>query len=127
MSEFKKFDQGKLEWNLMPEPALEEVMKVLQYGKSKYGDWNWLDNSANVNWSRYLNALERHLKKFKNGQDLDAESRLYELAHIVCNALMLLQYQIQNTGIDDRKKFYIKDVKNETEYLNKLATEKLKE
>ena len=104
MSGFKKFDEGKLEWDLMPEEALEEVMKVLQYGKRKYSAWNWLDNSAEVNWTRYSNALERHLKKFKKGQDFDEESGLYELAHLGCNLLMLLQYQILKKGIDNRRK-----------------------
>lgn len=104
MSGFKKFDQGKLEWSLMPEDALEEVMKVLQVGKDKYGDWNWLDNADEVKYTRYINASERHFRKFKKGQDYDEETGLYELAHDICNKLFLLQYQIENVGIDDRRK-----------------------
>lgn len=101
---FKKFDENKLEWEMMPEDALEEVMKVFQYGKRKYAAWNWLDYAEDVKWTRYTNALERHLKKFKRGQDIDEESSLYELAHMGCNILMLLQYQIMNKGIDNRRK-----------------------
>jgi hypothetical protein len=102
---FKKFDSGKLRWNLMPEEALEEVMKVLQHGASKYGDFNWVDNASEVEHTRYINALERHLKKVKRGIDTDPDSGLPELAHIACNALMLLQYQLLKLGIDDRRKF----------------------
>lgn len=108
-SEFKKFDQGKLRWHLMPEPALEEIMKVFELGASKYGDFNWYDNSSGVQWTRYTNALERHFKKFKRGVDRDEETNLLELAHMLCNGLMLLTYQLENKGIDDRRK-----VKSET-------------
>jgi hypothetical protein len=100
--EFKKYDSGKLEWDLLPENALNEVMKVIQYGKSKYGSHNWIENSEGVEWTRYSNALERHLKKFKSGIDYDEESNLYELAHVITNALFLLTYQIEELGNDNR-------------------------
>ena len=103
-SGFKKFDGAKAQWHLMPEAALEQVLKVLEHGAAKYGDYNWIDNAAEVQWTRYQNALERHLKAFKQGQDMDKDSGLYELAHLACNALMLLQYQIENKGIDNRRK-----------------------
>lgn len=101
---FKKFDQGKADWSLMPEPALVEVLKVLMLGRDKYGSWNWLENNKDVCWSRYTNALERHFKKFKCGQDLDEETGLEELAHVIANALFLLTYRINGFGIDDRRK-----------------------
>lgn len=102
--EFKKNDMGKLEWNLMPEEALEEVLKVLMLGKKKYGAFNWIDNAAANPHSRIANALERHLKSYKKGGNLDKESGLHEMAHIACNALFLLQYYLENVGIDDRRK-----------------------
>jgi hypothetical protein len=46
--------------------------------------------------------MERHLVKWKKGIDFDNESGLYELAHIACNALMLLTYKIEGLGIDNR-------------------------
>jgi hypothetical protein len=101
---FKKFDGGKLKWHLMPEPALEEVMKVFQFGGEKYGDFNWVDNAYEVEWTRYLNAMERHFKKFKRGIDKDEESGLYELSHLLCNGLMLLTYQMEQLGKDNRRK-----------------------
>lgn len=101
---FKKFDNGKAQWHLMPEEALVEVLNVLQQGAKKYGDFNWLDNAAEVDLVRYQNALERHLKSFKRGTDLDAESGLYEMAHIACNALFILTMQIKKLGTDSRRK-----------------------
>lgn len=101
---FKKFDDGKLRWDLVPEDALEEVVKILHAGANRYGDWNWLDNADEVKYTRYINALERHFKDFKRGEDFDNDSGRYQLAHIICNALFMLQYQIMGKGIDDRKK-----------------------
>lgn len=109
MTGFKKFDDDKLEWHLMPESALEQVMIVLQGGKHKYGEFNWIDNADEVKYTRYMNALERHFKSFKKGQDIDPDSGSYELACVIANALFLLEYQIQNVGIDNRRKIKIKD------------------
>lgn len=99
---FKKFDNGKLRWHLMPDEALEEVLKVFEYGAQKYGDFNWLFNGNEVQFTRLSDSLERHHKKFKRGQDLDEESNLKELAHLIANALMLLTYQLKGVGIDNR-------------------------
>lgn len=103
-TKFKKFDSGKAQWHLMPEEALVEVLKVLEQGAVKYGDFNWLDNANEVDIVRYQNALERHLKSFKRGADRDKESGLYEMAHIACNALFILTMQIKHLGKDTRRK-----------------------
>lgn len=107
-SNFKKNDAGKLQWHLMPEDALEQVMHVLHDGGIKYGEYNWLSNANEVKFTRYMNALERHWRDFKRGQDYDLDSNRYELAHTIANALFLLQYQIEGIGIDDRRKTKIK-------------------
>lgn len=101
---FKKFDSGKLEWELMPAEAEEEIIKVLNVGKQKYGDWNWLDNADSVEYTRYMNAFRRHYYKFRRGQDFDEETGFYELSHCIVNLMFLLQYQIMNKGIDNRRK-----------------------
>lgn len=101
--EFKKFDKEKDQWHLMPEAALTEVLKVLMDGAKKYGDFNWLDNAHQVDIVRYMNALERHLKSFKQGGNKDAESGHYEMAHIACNALFILTMQMKNLGTDTRR------------------------
>ncbi len=102
--EFKKFDTGKAQWHLMPEDALREVLKVLEAGALKYGDFNWLDNASQVDIVRYQNALERHLKDFKQGSDVDKETGLHEMAHIACNALFILTMQLRKLGTDGRRK-----------------------
>lgn len=101
-SGFKKFDQGKLKWNLLPIEATEEIIKVLEFGAKKYGDFNWLENSEGVEWTRYMNAADRHFAKFKKGINIDEDSGLLELAHLATNILMLLQYQVLDKGYDNR-------------------------
>jgi DNA-directed RNA polymerase subunit RPC12/RpoP len=103
-SGFKKFDSEKLKYSSLPVEAIEEVTKVFNYGAAKYGDLNWLANANQVEWTRYMNAADRHWVKFKKNQNFDEESSLYELAHIATNILMLLQYQVLELGIDNRFK-----------------------
>jgi hypothetical protein len=98
-----KYDEGKLEWHLLPEDALEEVLKVFQYGKDKYGDFNWLLEPG-FDYTRLDNSGRRHGSKWRRGQDRDEESNLRELAHICANYLMLLTYELRGIGKDDRKK-----------------------
>lgn len=103
-NKFKKFDSGKAQWHLMPEPALAEVLKVLEDGAKKYGEFNWIDNSEGVAWTRYINAMERHFKNLKRGNDFDPDSGRYEAACIATNALFLLTYQLFKLGTDNRRK-----------------------
>ena len=39
--EAQKKDDGKLDWSLLPIDAVEEIIKVLEFGSKKYSGWNW--------------------------------------------------------------------------------------
>ena len=95
----KKYDAGKLRMDLLPLDAIEEVVKVLTFGASKYGDWNW---SKGMSWSRLFGAAMRHLWAFWKGEVYDKESKINHLAHCSCCILFLLHYSIYKSGIDDR-------------------------
>ena len=95
----KKFDIGKLRYDLVPVEAMEEVVRVLTYGASKYGDRNW---EQGMSWSRNYAAAHRHLKDFWKGEDLDDESGIRSLAHAIVDCLFLLDYQLKQRGTDDR-------------------------
>ena len=83
-SEFVKDDEGKLQYSLLPKDELEEIVKVLQYGATKYGRDNWkLCNDKN----RYIDALYRHLEAYRAGEMFDKDTNLHHLAHLACNAL----------------------------------------
>jgi len=101
--EFKN-DKGKLRWSLLPVDALEEIVRVLEFGAVKYGPNQWR-GLPNFEWQRIADALNRHFQKWQRGTDRDDESNLLEMAHVACNALFLLEMAIQRLGKDDRFKY----------------------
>ena len=94
-----KFDIGKARFSLYHPKALHAIAEVFTYGARKYEDWNWLKGT---NWSRYYDALQRHLNAFWGREDRDIESKLLHLAHAGCCVFILLTYQILGVGNDDR-------------------------
>ena len=83
----KKYDTGKLRWDLLPLSLIEQTVNVLTFGAQKYGAWNCKDvpNAED----RYFAALMRHIVAWKKGEKLDVESGLPHLAHAVCNLIFL--------------------------------------
>lgn len=83
----KKFDQEKDRWDLLPYEDLQQIVKVLTFGATKYGDWNWqkVENGR----SRYFAAAMRHLTKWWGGEKTDPESKIPHLAHVAVNILFL--------------------------------------
>ena len=69
-------------------------------GALKYGTWNWRD--AGVRTSIYLDALERHLEKFKNGEDRDPVTRAHHLGSIMACAAIILDADSVGKLTDDR-------------------------
>lgn len=86
-----KFDQGRVEYGLIPPFALHEIAKVLTFGAQKYQRDNWKhvpDASR-----RYFDALERHIWAYKRGEEVDSESGLHHLAHAGCCLMFLLEHE----------------------------------
>lgn len=95
----KKFDNGKADYSLLPFDELEELVKVLMFGAKKYGRNNW-KNGLSVN--RLLSATYRHLKDFKNKTDIDKESGLHALGHVLANVIFMLWMIKNKPDFDDR-------------------------
>lgn len=87
--------------HLIPSLPLVEIAKVLSHGAGKYGTYNWAEG---MGYNRLAGSLGRHWLAWKEGEDLDGESKLNHLAHIACNAIFLLAYQLYGLGTDDRWK-----------------------
>ena len=88
MKEGKKYDTGKLRWDLLPVECVEEVVKILTFGAEKYAPNNWqLVDNAN---ERYYAALMRHIIAWRKGELLDPESGLSHLSHAACNVVFLM-------------------------------------
>jgi hypothetical protein len=91
--EGKKFDLGKLEYSLIPYEALEEIIKVLMFGKGKYGKDNWKLVEPK---DRYIDAAFRHLAAYQKGDLHDEETGLSHLAHIGCCILFKLWEDVKD-------------------------------
>jgi len=94
----EKFDNGKLQYNLLPPECIREIVEILTYGANKYSPDNWQHVSDAEN--RYYNALMRHLEAWRSGEDMDPESGKLHLAHMATNAIFLLWFDIHKPGIE---------------------------
>lgn len=101
-SEGKKYDTGKLRWDLIPVGPMEEVVKVYQYGCVKYEDWNW---ARGIKYSRLFSAAARHLFTWwRTGEAYDPESGCHHLASVVFYMLALMHFERTTDGSwDDRQ------------------------
>lgn len=100
MSEGAKHDDGKIRMDLLPVEALEALGRVLSMGAHKYGDRNWENG---INYGRVYGALLRHLLSWWKREDIDPESRLNHLDHVLANAAFLRTYVRRGMAeFDDR-------------------------
>lgn len=83
----QKFDTGKPRWDLLPWIEVEEIVKVLTNGSTKYSDNNWkfVPNAK----ERYFAAAERHITAWRKGELFDDEDGLHHLSHAGCCLLFL--------------------------------------
>ena len=99
VEQFMKFDAGKLRYGLIPPEATEELAKVLTYGAKKYKSNNW---KKAEDFSRYIDALYRHLEAWRGGQEFDEESGLSHLSHALTNIAFLIWEEKHKVSMDNR-------------------------
>lgn len=91
MNKAVKFDNDKVDWMILPYDALEEIVKVMEFGARKYARGNFASGEG-LEYTRVLNSLMRHILAFSRGEDLDPETGISHMAHAGCNILFLLHY-----------------------------------
>jgi hypothetical protein len=100
-----KFDGGKIPWELLPDDALEQVARVLQFGAQKYAARNWENG---IEYGRIHGAIHRHRKAFFHDRETnDPETGLHHLAHLACEVLFVLAYELRGgngSALDTRPK-----------------------
>lgn len=100
-----RFQTGRL----VEEPGLEEAMqflspywgdaaRVFDYGRKKYAPWNWAKGMA---WSIPLACAARHALAVLGGEELDSESNLPHVGHMLCNIVMLRTFVASYPEGDD--------------------------
>ena len=99
-----RYNKGKAGVHQVPPDVIIDIAKVLDYGASKYSEFNWAKgNNLSVPYA----CAMRHLLAFWSGEDNDKESGLSHLAHVMTNIMMMSFYKKNFTQFDDR--FFKKD------------------
>jgi hypothetical protein len=72
----------------------------MEHGARKYGRFNWREHTVTV--SVYTDAIMRHLMAYVDGEDLDPESGINHLAHVMACCAVLLDAKAMGKLNDDR-------------------------
>jgi len=111
-----RYNEGKIRYSLIPSYALKVLAQVMTKGAEKYSDDNW---RKGMKYTDVLDSIFRHLEAFRSGEDLDKETGLPHLGHLMANICFLLEYSLTHTELDNRiKQHDSKPDKN----LNNLVT-----
>lgn len=89
----RKFDGGKLRYDLVPVLAFEDQVKGLTYGTIKYDDDNWI-NVPNGR-KRYLAAAMRHLQEYRKGNLWDEEQGIHHLSAAINNFSFIVEKDLR--------------------------------
>jgi hypothetical protein len=83
-----KYDTGKPRFSLLPKGVVYEVVRVLEFGATKYHveSWKQVPNGR----QRYYDAMMRHIEYWWGGETYDKETGIHHLAHATCNAFFLI-------------------------------------
>lgn len=94
-----RYNTGKLPFELIPPEVEVALVKVLKMGAEKYAPRNW---EKGLSWTETYGSLRRHLNKWMGGEDVDEESGMPHLYHVLANAAFLVTFHDRGTGTDDR-------------------------
>ena len=83
-----RYNTGKAELSYILDamPALKDMVAVMENGARKYSRNNWKKGFPR---EKLLDSMLRHVDAFYSGEDLDPESGLPHVGHILCNAMFL--------------------------------------
>ena len=80
--------QKKPRMSLLPKGVLNAVIRVLEFGASKYAENNW--QTVTDARRRYYDAMLRHIDAWWQGEQKDSETGESHLAHAICCAMFLM-------------------------------------
>lgn len=75
------------------------MIEVLMFGAKKYTPNNW---KKGLKYTEVCESLQRHLICFLDKEDIDKESKLSHVGHILCNAMFLSYMYLFRKDMDDR-------------------------
>jgi hypothetical protein len=92
--------QTKLPMGLVPDSMTAYASLAFLEGALKYGRYNW--RAAGVRSSVYRDALDRHLSRWWNGEDVDPDTLVPHLASALACIAIILDADLSGKLTDDR-------------------------
>lgn len=87
-------------FSVMPRRVVAEVALALLEGARKYGRHNY--RAAGVRASVYVDATDRHLSAWWEGQDIDPDSGLSHITKAIASLTVLRDSMLEGNVTDDR-------------------------
>lgn len=126
------FGSLKPSFYILPPTAIRQCAAAMENGAKKYGPYNWRQGDK-LKATIYLDAMFRHLLEYAERKDVDKDSGLHPLAHLMANCAVVLDAIETGQLEDDRPskpepalKFYPgidKIIKDTKRYVYKPDTE----
>lgn len=86
----RKNDAGKLDWSILQLDLLEDTIRVLMFGETKYDRENYQHVKPT---RRYWSAFLRHAALYRAGEQFDQETGISHLGHMVASLLFLTWFE----------------------------------
>lgn len=102
----RKYDGGKLRYDLIPVLALEDMVKGLTFGTIKYDDNNWV--KVPNGRKRYLAAALRHIQEYRKGVLWDEEQNIHHLSAAMNNLSFIVEKDLR--GWEDNSEEPLEEV-----------------
>lgn len=96
-----KYDQEKVQLDLLSSRWIFGMGRVLTFGAKKYAAHNW---RSGLKRSRLLGAALRHIFSYLGGEDNDPETGLLHLHHASCCIMFASELHETRPELDDRWK-----------------------
>lgn len=93
----RKSSNGKIGcFYLIPWESIQELASVYEYGAKKYAANSWREvpkdpTTGAEPHERYFDAMMRHIVKIQSGEEIDPESGLRHIAHVLWGAVALAE------------------------------------
>ena len=100
MEQADRFNEEKLQWSLVDFKSLEPLVQVLTYGTKKYSRNNW---KKGLPPNKTCESLLRHIFAYMSGEDVDPESNLSHIGHMMCNVMFLSYNATNHPELEDRE------------------------
>ena len=94
------YGESKPKISSTPIIGIREMGKVFELGAKKYGRFNWRIHTVSA--TVYYDAAWRHLSAWFEGEDIDPESGVSHLAHVMACMTILLDAEDKKKLNDNR-------------------------